>query len=714
MKKFVSAAAALALCLLGLWYAVYYRGFYFGSGNGAGAQAAFKTEGTQLLARDGTGQWQPFTVKGVELSPGLPGSDPTDYAVDEETWLRWLGQISAMGANTVRVDTIYNDAFYNAFYRFNTGGGGTLYLLQGLQVSDYANNSSADAYGVDFYGALKEDVYAAVDVVHGRRNISLNRLKGSGAYRRDVSPWVLGYIIGSEWDAGTIAYTNHNTAHAASYAGEYFETAPGATAFEAMLAQLMDRMVAYETEKYGVQRLVAFMNDPQNDPFAYDTFYAKQLGKYNRLDAEHILPTERLLSGCFAAYRLYEFCPGFSEYFSSSQKSAVGNILTQLDCSLFYDGYTQLLSRYHSMPVVIASYGFSTARGTDGADGPLTERQQGARLVEVYEDIVASGCSGAVIGTWQDVWSRRTWNTSYAVDVEEASRWHDVQTAGQGGGLLAFEPGADGPVCVVDGSGEEWTQEDAVLEQEGISLSARQDAEALYLLIRREEISEAGAIYVPIDVTPLSGAAHSAQPALQFTRGADFLLCLSGTENSRLLVQARYEPLRENYLQETEGQDPFVSPPEKDSPLFVPVNMIVERGGVLTAEQAAVLTGAQRMPVYETGLLHHGTADPGDANYDSLADFCYGDDLVEVRLPWQLLNFYNPADRQVHADYYEHYGVEPLQIDEIYLGVCTEGVAQAAYMEPFALTGWKEVPYRERLKLSYRIIQESWGGRDAL
>ena len=65
-------------------------------------------------------------------------------------------------------------------------------------------------------------------------------------------------------------------------------------------------------------------------------------------------------------------------------------------------------------------------------------------------------------------------------------------------------------------------------------------------------------------------------------RGADFLLCLSGAEDSRLLVQARYEALRENYLASTSGEDPFADPPAADSSLFVPIGMVTERTGVLT------------------------------------------------------------------------------------------------------------------------------------
>ncbi|MFR5195955.1 MAG: hypothetical protein ACLTEX_11700, partial [Eggerthella lenta] len=72
---------------------------------------------------------------------------------------------------------------------------------------------------------------------------------------------------------------------------------------------------------------------------------------------------------------------------------------------------------------------------------------------------------------------------------------------------------------------------------------------------------------------------------------------------------------------------------------------------------------------YETGKLVYGDANPAHENFDSMADFCYGDGFVEIKLPWQLLNFSNPSDMQIHDDYYEHYGVENMKIDRMYVGV---------------------------------------------
>lgn len=715
MKKFLIAAAVAAIFLLGLRYAVYYGGFYLDFHPDEPVEISAKTDGKEILLKNAEGKFEPFTIRGVDLSSGIAGHFATDYAVDEETWLRWFEMIQEMGANTIRTYTIYDDTFYNAFYKYNEGSSTPLYLLQGLQVSDYANSSGNDAYGTEFYAALKEDSIDAVDVLHGRKNILLNRMKGSGTYRKDVSEWVLGYVVGNEWDPGTIVYTDNNRKRPSSYKGVYFETTEDATVFEAMLAKVIDEMVSYESSKYKVQKLVSFQNDPANDPFVYDPLYARQLGKFSYVNAEHLIPSEQFQSGYFAAYRLYEFCPDFYEYLSEEEKTALGPILSGLDKEMYCQGYTQLLSEYHTMPVVITSFGFSSSRGTDHPKGPLTEKEQGERLLSVYRDIMDSGCSGALIASWQDEWGRRTWNTSYAVDVQNTDEWHDIQTDGQGYGLLSFDPGEIESVCYPDGDKGEWSSEDKFYDSNGISMSVKYDERCLYLLVEQDGLTREPELYIPFDITPKSGSTAASAFGLEFNRSADFLLCLKGEEESRLLVQARYESLRENYQLQITGEDPFVYFPDKDADSFLPVNMILQKHKIVSADVSDdELLASKRYDTFETGRLVYGNGNPSDSMYNSLADFCYGDDFAEIRIPWQLLNFSNPSVMAVHDDYYENHGVEWFQIKEIYIGAGSPGQEGPIHMEGLHVKGWGDRPkFHERLKQSYEIVKESWGGQDA-
>ena len=66
---------------------------------------------------------------------------------------------------------------------------------------------------------------------------------GSGFYTKDVSRWVIGYILGVEWEDVTVAYTDHKYPDLPPYQGTYLSATEDASAFESMLAQVGDRIV---------------------------------------------------------------------------------------------------------------------------------------------------------------------------------------------------------------------------------------------------------------------------------------------------------------------------------------------------------------------------------------------------------------------------------------------------------------------------------------
>ena len=112
-----------------------------------------------------------------------------------------------------------------------------------------------------------------------------------------------------------------------------------------------------------------------------------------------------------------------------------------------------------------------------------------------------------------------------------------------------------------------------------------------------------------------------------------------------------------------------------------------------------------------TGNLIYGDGNPESKEFNSLSDYCFGKDCVEIRIPWGLLNFYNPSRMQIHDDYFEHYGVEPISIDKIYIGVGTPN--SKVNLEPMELKGWgKKVTYHERLKESYYILKDYWNNEN--
>jgi len=386
-----------------------------------------------------------------------------------------------------------------------------------------------------------------------------------------------------------------------------------------------------------------------------------------------------------------------------------------------YRAYLTGLVAHHTMPVVISEFGVSTGRGMAHRDlntgrnqGNMTEQEQGMALATCYEDIKAAGCAGSVVFAWQDEWFKRTWNTMHAVNLTRTPYWSDIQTNEQYFGLLAFDPGQEQTVCTLDGDPTEWTEMDVIGQNEGMTLSAKYDERYLYLMVRKEGWNPEGeTLYLPIDTTPKTGTSYCQNFGLKFDRGVDFLVVLDGRENSRVMVQEPYEVLRSTYSQNVWGYDTYLRDnlPDPHAPGFTNINMILEifnEGEVMTEAIIAKYGGA----TFETGRLRYGCGDPASAAYDSLADFMTREGCIELRLPWQLLNFADPSKMQILDDYYNgNYGIEHINIDEMYLGVMTAEQESRCELSPLTLTGWgNRVTYHERLKASYYMMQELWNG----
>lgn len=708
MKRFLISAVVLLVLIVGGLYLFFNHGFYLNINPDAPISADFRTDGKTITVLGKDGSFAPFEIKGVALTASAPGQYDSTFAPDEEDYLRWLENIAAMGANTVRVYTIMDDQFYRAFYDFNEVSTSPLYLLQGVQLESAAVNSYHTAFSSEFLDELKHTGNMAVDIIHGRRIAMSGQMLG-GSYLHDISEWTLGYVIGHEWNADTVVYTDNAALRSGSYDGSFFSTAENATPFEAMLTQVMDSMLTYESNKYREQRLISFSVSPDIDFLTYDEKYARQLRKYACVDAEHIVQGDMVKSGIFSLYRLYDFCDDFSLYLSAEQKAALTPELSGIDSSRSFGGYLDLISAYHTMPVVI-DCGFSSSRGAVAiGQNPLTEYEQGQSAVRVWKDANLAGLSGMCISTWQDSWQRRTWNTAFATATARNYLWHDLQTDGQSYGLMSFDP-CTKAICTVDGIADEWQGDSPVLTGNGLSLSLRCDHQGLFLLVQGDSVSPENRLFLPFDMTDDLGSFTCADPTLSFDRAADFVLCIDGTENSRLLVQERYDAARANFGYELGSGNPYFDIPEADSPIFKIVNMVLRNDTLVDTDAGLPPEDVWQMRalgLYDTGKLTHGCGDPSNENYNSLADFCFGENCVEIRLPWLLLNVADPTLMQVHGDYYTNYGVVSEITTTFYIGLGSG--SDEISLTPVKTSGWDlELEWRERLKQSYYVIQQYW------
>lgn len=722
MKKFI-IIVSLIVCLVILFDTCYYRlGFYIDFNPSQKVTTFVKTKDDRITLDSGHG-YKDFEIKGVNMGSGQPGQWSTDFSITKETYIRWFTQIKEMGANTVRVYTVQNDVFYNAFYEYNHNNPDPLYLIHGVWVNDYILNSHRDAYDDEFFDTLLKDCKTVVDILHGRQKLALGRMAaaGHGTYNKDVSKWVIGYIIGVEWEDVTVAFTDErykqNPKHN-SFSGKYMYTSPEATPFEALLAKLGDNIISYESKKYKTQRLVAFSNWPTTDPFNYPKKVTEYLMKCARVDVEHIKTTDAFLSGQFASYHVYPYYPDYLSHiddWSTFEK--------EIDISKFqkdgvfntYKAYLSLLSEHHTIPLVISEFGVSTGRGMAQVDlntgrnqGHMSETEQGQAIVDCYNDIKDVGAAGCCVFTWQDEWFKRTWNTMHAVNLMRTPYWSDYQTNEQYFGLLSFDPGNEESICYVDGDISEWKKEDLLFEENSNKLSIKYDERFIYMLIQNDGFDiDRDVLYIPIDITPKSGSSYCENNGLLFDRAIDFLVTINGKTNSRIQVQERYEALRSTYSESVYKFDTYIAEntPEKDSPKFVNIDMILKSEVFAREDEIEI-----KSETFETGVLTYGNANPKSKDFNSLADFIANGEYIELKIPWQLLNFADPSRMTVHDDYYDNnYGIEYITIDEMYVGLSNGTGDKRIKLYSKELEPWgNKVTFHERLKPSYYILQNIW------
>lgn len=260
----------------------------------------------------------------------------------------------------------------------------------------------------------------------------------------------------------------------------------------------------------------------------------------------------------------------------------------------------------------------------------------------------------------------------------------------------------------MDGNISEWDETDLVSQNADMSLSVKYDEKFIYFLVHKPNLDlENDTLYIPLDITPKSGSNYCDEQNLLLDRAADFLIVINGKNNSRLLVQERYEVLRSTYSQNVYDFDTYVSDniPDIDSPRFVNIDMILQTATALLYNNLQATA-----EVFETGKLKYGNANPESSEFDSLADFISDGDYIEIKLPWQLLNFSDPSRMNIHDDYYDgNYGIEYIKIKEMYAGIADNTQQGRVPFSPIKLEGWENnATYHERLKSSYYMLQKRW------
>ncbi len=645
------------------------------------------------------GMWKRLYVSGVDLSAATPGHYPSDPPTDLAAYQKWLEQIAALGANCLRLYSVLPPGFYEALARFNARHSASpLYLFQGVWIKDAPDGNLLDkGFTADFQNELRN----AVDVIHGQASLPIRPGSIGGIYTADVSPYVLGWLVGRDLEPHVVLTTNQRNPDATNFRGGYV-TIEGGNPTEVWFAQQCDALLQYEVEKYNWQRPAAFVNTASLDPLTHPTesrmeeelAIRRSLGEKElpalpanvddddaaSLDPTKLKPTAAFLGGLFAAYSIYPYYPDFMNldprYLQGRDAQGPSSFQT----------YLEDLRRYHKgMPLLVAEFGIPSGLGISHLnpqgwdDGGHNEIQQGNYLARMIRSIWDTGCAGGLIQSWLDEWYRPNWLIrDFEAPGSRTRLWLNDLSPDAQQGLVGFRA-ARAETYSLRGDASSW-QPSQLFYGKPLEVAPVRNFGDRYdparHLLRLYVDSDEAFLYLRLDVQKLDNDGDgkpdwdqvnylitlgtTADPSgsillpfvsnVRVPSGADFVIRLGKAEESKILISSANNPYNIVPVPGLPDQTqiryriPFLPSLKQDSQFQ---EMTVEPNRRRYGRDGRVFPPVR----YSRSSLEWGTLEKGSADYNTLAEWHANaqTNMIELRIPWGLLQVTDPSSRQVLA-----------------------------------------------------------------
>jgi len=705
-----------------------------------------RTHGDRFEVRTARG-WEPFYVKGVNLGAATPGHHPSEFP-DSATYARWIAQMAGMGANVVRLYTIHPPHFYRALAAWNNAHrDAPLWIIHGVWTELPEDDDFA---GREWEGQFFAEMHRVVDLLHGRLDQPPRPGHAGGQYTADVSPWVLAYIIGREWEPYSAANFNAKRPGETTWNGRYL-TVRGGTPMDAWLGKACEEIVAYEARTYHAMRPVAYTNWPTLDPLRHPTestvdeeiAIRTRLGErvdrkpleYDNdrvdLDAALVKPTAAYPAGYFASFHAYPYYPDFivldPGYARAVSSSGPSN----------YFGYLRELKAHHpGMPVVISEYGVPASIGSAHLQpqgwhhGGHSDAEMAAADARLTRDIAEAGMAGGAIFAWIDEWFKKNWIViDFEIPLERNRLWLNRLDAEQHYGMLAEDPGEVIPGATLAERAEAWRRRPALYQTPQGTVRAAADEAYLWVEVETADGRFPDELFLGFDVIdPAAGDFRwPGRVAGRLPVGLEFALRATRGE-ARLLVDPPSNPFAVELVNQIPGQP--VPPPHFDQPLpglfsgrwqqrfNRPYLTRANEDGVY--DSLRVVTNRRRFSRdgtefpgmgYDRGILRPGG--PPDGLWETLDR-----GVFEVRIPWMLLNFTDPSERRVLQDpstgpVPDEFGTQTVPGIRI-VAAARQGTAwtqfpasgRTADVAMFTWPTWEQPRWRERVRPAYAAMRE--------
>jgi hypothetical protein len=430
-----------------------------------------------------------------------------------------------------------------------------------------------------------------------------------------------------------------------------------------------------------------------------------------------VRPTRADVAGYFASYHAYPYYPDFMSYDSTygTARSATG--------PSHYFGYLQQLRRHHrGRPLLIAEYGVPSSRGLahfqpEGMHhGGHDENAMAAIDARLTREIREARLAGGILFAWIDEWFKHNWVViDLEVPTERNRLWFNPMDAEQNYGLVAQVAGAAASTPELGGDPARWRALRVLQSGDSLRLHVGSDEAYLYLALETagaRRAPDAARYLVGID-TYRSDRGEFRLPGVPgIGVGVEFLLDLADSTSGRLFVAKGYNP----YLAPRPGMgptglDPFYNflcsaDSQSDAGAFDSLFVTTNRFRVGRTGRTFPALGVDR------GRLRFGRQ-----SESSLADWFVdrAAGLVEVRLPWGLLNVTDPSSRTVLTAVHEGPVILTGPTDGfrfVVAGLSRSNNHVIAWLPAgakYTWPRWEEPEWHERLKPAYAAMQQLWG-----
>ncbi len=657
----------------------------------------FKTQDKYIAMHTGTG-YRNMLIKGINLGSSPPGTFPGEiaYAISPDMYRAWIARMAQAGFTTLRVYTLHPPVFYEMLAEYNQRHQDKpLLLVHGIWLEEPEDLEDPLEYDLTLREtAFSSEIKDIIDCVHGNKKIGVRAGKAYGDYKTDVSRWTVGYVLGREIMSEEVNGTNAMHPSMNAYAGTQFSI-KNATASEVFLTKMIDAAVSYENNTYAVRRPVAISSWPTLDPLTHSGEIDPREDS-GTIDAMKIEGKDQN-AGMFVWYHAYPYHPNFisqqTSYQSYSDSQGPNSYLGYL---------TELKNHYSGVPLIIGEFGVPSSWGSARKSfsnmdhGKMSEQQQGEKNLRMMHNIVDTGCGGGFMFAWMDEWFKQTWIVYYleaygfnsgGVIMPTRNLWHNVTSPEENFGLLGYDEVEPHP----------FTSYQTDKPTGPVSnIEASYDNSYYYVNIQTSaNVNKGDTVMVAFDTYQANTGESRLPNGKQLINRSEFLLTMVlGNDTALHHVTQAYDmkgvtkygdfsnPAVQKYKSTVTNGAPWVLMQWIDDPHDL-TNFI----GKLPAENATAFTPGQRTALAWT------------------------DNKIKVRIPWTMLNVYDPTqmkviDGAVTKDGGATFTITSATSDGIAVSVYYKGVVTST-TNRYIWDTWTVVPpYRTREKKSLQLVED--------